>query len=381
MKKIIRISTVASSLGTLLKGQLRFMSDYYEVIGIASDPQELIEVGNKEGIRTIHVEMTRTITPFSDLISLFKLYRIFRDEKPFIVHTHTPKAGTLGMFAAKLAGVTHRLHTVAGLPLLETNGLKRSILNKVEKLTYTCATRVLPNSFALQDIILSERFCSKEKLMVIGNGSSNGIDTEYYDRKNVPLETLNNLNKQFDIEAEDTVFLFVGRIVKDKGINELVEAFDEISKNCSNTRLIIVGPSEKLLDPIDLKTEEIIKNNKYIYETGMVEDIRPYVAVSDIFTLPSYREGFPNAVLQACCMDTPCIVTDINGCNEIISDNFNGLIIPVKNSKALKVAMLELYKNPNKTRKLAKNARPNILKKYKRELVWSELLNLYNNLN
>ena len=381
MKKIIRISTVASSLATLLKGQLRFMNNYYEIVGVAGDSVNLLEVGKKEGIRTIPVEMTRTVTPLKDLISLFKIYMIFRDEKPYIVHTHTPKAGTLGMFAAKLAGVPHRLHTVAGLPLLETKGLKRQMLNKVEKLTYTCATQVLPNSFSLQDIIIQEKFCSKEKLLVIGNGSSNGIDTDHYDRKNVSLESISILKKLFKIGPQDTVFLFVGRIVKDKGINELVIAFDEISKTYSDTRLILVGPRERLLDPIDLKTERIIENNQHIYETGMVEDIRPYVAISHIFTLPSYREGFPNAVIQACCMDTPCIVTDINGCNEIIINNFNGLIIPVKNSAALKNAMLELYKNPDKTRELAKNARPNILKKYKRELIWSELLNLYNNLN
>ena len=381
MKKIIRISTVASSLATLLKGQLRFMNNYYEIVGVAGDSVNLLEVGKKEGIRTIPVEMTRTVTPLKDLISLFKIYMIFRDEKPYIVHTHTPKAGTLGMFAAKLAGVPHRLHTVAGLPLLETKGLKRQMLNKVEKLTYTCATQVLPNSFSLQDIIIHEKFCSKEKLLVIGNGSSNGIDTDHYDRKNVSLESISILKKLFKIGPQDTVFLFVGRIVKDKGINELVIAFDEISKTYSDTRLILVGPRERLLDPIDLKTERIIENNQHIYETGMVEDIRPYVAISHIFTLPSYREGFPNAVIQACCMDTPCIVTDINGCNEIIINNFNGLIIPVKNSAALKNAMLELYKNPDKTRELAKNARPNILKKYKRELIWSELLNLYNNLN
>lgn len=381
MKKIIRISTVASSLATLLKGQLSFMNDHYEIVGIASDADELIDVGENEKIRTIYVEMTRSITPFQDLISLFKLYKIFRNEKPFIVHTHTPKAGTLGMLAGKLAGVPHRLHTIAGLPLLETKGLKRNILNTVEKLTYACATRILPNSFAMQDIILDEKFCSQEKLTVIGNGSSNGIDTEHYDRKNVPQEEINKLKQLFNIEPEDTVFLFIGRIVKDKGINELVEAFNDINKMHTNTKLIIVGPHEKLLDPIDAKTELIIKNNKNIYETGMVEDIRPYVAISHIFTFPSYREGFPNAVLQACCMDTPCIVTDINGCNEIISNNFNGLIIPTKNSTALKEAMLELYKNPDKTKEMAKNARPNIIKKYKREFIWNELLALYNNLN
>lgn len=381
MKKIIRISTVAGSLGTLLKGQLRFMNDYYEVVGIASDGNDLVKVGDYEGIRTIPVEMTRTITPLKDINSLFELYRIFKKEKPFIVHTHTPKAGTLGMLAAKLAGVPHRLHTIAGLPLLEARGQKRKLLNTVEKLTYAFATLVLPNSFALQEIVIEENFCSREKLRVIGNGSSNGIDTEHYDRKKVSAERIDALKQELNITPQDTVFLFIGRIAKDKGIDELVEAFDAINKSHSNTKLIIVGPSEKELDPINDLTESLIKSNISIHETGMVEDIRPYVAISDILTFPSYREGFPNVVLQASCMETPCIVTDINGCNEIISDNFNGLIIPVKDSAALKEAMLQLYNNPNKIKDLAKNARPNIINKYKRELVWQELLYLYNNLD
>ncbi len=380
MKKIIRISTVAGSLSTLLKGQLKFMTDHYEIIGIASESDYLEKVGEDEGIRTIQVEMTRTITPLKDLKAVFELYRIFKKEKPFIVHTHTPKAGTLGMFAAKLAGVPHRLHTIAGLPLLEAKGPKRLLLNAVEKLTYASATRILPNSFVLRDIIIEGKFCSKNKLEVIGNGSSNGIDTEHYDRKKVAPEHIDALKKQLEVTPQDTVFLFIGRIVKDKGINELVEAFDDISKSHSNTKLLIVGPSEKELDPIDDTTEDLIKSNKNIHETGMVEDIRPYVAISDVLTFPSYREGFPNVVLQASCMETPCIVTDINGCNEIISENFNGLIIPVKDSFALKEAMLHLYNNPEKTKELAKNARQNIINKYKRELIWKELLNLYNNL-
>lgn len=381
MKKILRISTVASSLATLLKGQLNFMKDHYEIVGIASDRQELIEVGVNEEIRTIYVDMTRTITPFKDLKSLFQLYTLFKQEKPFIVHTHTPKAGTLGMLAAKMSGVPHRLHTVAGLPLLETKGFKRHLLNTVEKATYACATIVLPNSFVLKDIIIDEKYCSGKKLRVIGNGSSNGIDTEYYDRKNVPSEVVIKLKEKFNIEPEDIVFIFIGRVVKDKGINELVEAFNEISKIHIKTKLLIIGPSEKELDPIDAKTEDLIKRNHNIYETGMVEDIRPYVAISHVLVLPSYREGFPNVILQASCMETPCIVTDINGCNEIITNDFNGLIIPVKDSNALKDAMLALYNDPEKIKDLSKNARPNILNKYKRELIWKELLELYNHLN
>lgn len=381
MKKIIRISTIAGSLSALLKGQLRFMNDHYEVLGIASQSIDLDRVRENEGIRTIPVEMTRSITPFKDLKALYELYRIFKKEKPFIVHTHTPKAGTLGMFAAKLAGVPHRLHTIAGLPLLETTGLKRKLLNRVDKLTYASATLVLPNSFALKKIVIKEKLCSKEKLRVIGNGSSNGIDTDHYDRKKVLSESMDAIRQELNIAPQDTVFLFIGRIVKDKGIHELIEAFDSISKLKLNVRLILVGYKEQQLDPLNSITELLIKNNNKIHEVGNIEDIRPYVAVSHILTLPSYREGFPNVVLQASCMEIPCIVSDINGCNEIISDDFNGLIVPVKNSTALKDAMLQLYNNPDKIKSLAKNARPNIINKYKRDLVWKELLDLYNNLN
>lgn len=381
MKKIIRISTIPGSLWALLKGQLHFMSEYYEVLGISSDSSDFNRISKNEGVRSIKVNMTRTITPLRDLKALYKLFIIFKKEKPFIVHTHTPKAGTLGMLAAKLAGVPHRLHTIAGLPLLETNGFKRKLLNRVEKLTYTSATLILPNSFALKDIIINEKFCKEDKLKVIANGSSNGIDTEHYDLKKVPIESVETIKKQLNINNADTVFLFIGRIVRDKGINELIKAFTEITKSYDNVQLILVGYKEEKLDPLSPETEFLITKNEKIHEVGNIEDIRPYVAVSNILTFPSYREGFPNVVLQASCMEKPCIVTDINGCNEIIKDSFNGLIIPVKNSKALKDAMLKLHNNPHIAEELGKNARPNILKKYKRDMVWKELLNLYNNLN
>ena len=380
MKKIIRISTIPGSLWALLNGQLRFMSDHFEVIGIASKTRDFYRINKNEGVRTIPVEMTRSITPFQDLKGLYQLYRIFKKEKPFIVHTHTPKAGTLGMMAAKLAGVPHRLHTVAGLPLLETTGLKRQLLNRVEQLTYASATLVLPNSFALRDIVIDEKFCSYNKLKVIANGSSNGIDTDHYDLQKVSQVSIDDIRKRLNINIEDTVFIFIGRIVTDKGINELIEAFDDISRSDPKVQLILVGYKEVKLDPLDPKTERLILNNDKIHEVGNIEDIRPYVALSDILTFPSYREGFPNVVLQASCMGKPCIVTDINGCNEIIKDNFNGLIVPIKNSGALKDAMLYLYNNPDKIKELAKNSRPNIIKNYKRDLVWKEMLDLYKTL-
>lgn len=380
MKKIIRITTVPGSLNVLLKGQLKFMSNHYEIIAVSSGGEKLDNVKRSEGTETIAVEMTRQITPFKDIKAVIKLYRILKREKPFVVHTHTPKAGTLGMLAAKLAGVPNRLHTIAGLPLLEATGNKRRLLNFVEKITYNCATLILPNSFAMKDIVLNEKFCKEEKLQVIGNGSSNGIDTEHYSSKHVSDQEAKDLKTKLQIEDDDTVFIFIGRVVKDKGINELVSAFDAISKTNKKAKLIIVGPHENDLDPIDPNTEKVIAENKNIHAVGLIYDIRPYVVISDILTFPSYREGFPNVVLQASCMEKPCIVSDINGSNEIIKHNYNGIIIPPKNVDALKNAMIDLLNDPEKTLNLAKNSRQNIIDKYQREYIWNELLKLYKSL-
>lgn len=380
MKKLMRIATVPGSLKVLLAGQLRYMSEHFDVIAVSSGGKILDELKFSEGVETFEVNMTRQITPIKDFIATIKLYRLMKKEKPYIVHTHTPKAGTLGMLAAKFAGVPHRLHTIAGMPLLEATGSKRKVLNLVEKITYSCSTLILPNSEALKNIIIEEKFCNPEKLVVIGNGSSNGIDVVHFDANKVSAQDKDALRRELDLMTEDTVFIFIGRIVKDKGINELVNAFNDLCKTKSNIKLLILGSYERELDPIDLNSEQIIKQNKNIIETGHIKDIRPYLAISDILTFPSYREGFPNVVLQASCMGKPCIVTDINGCNEIITNNFNGIIIPPKNIRALKDAMILALENPEHLKTMAHNSRQNIINKYRREYVWEEMLKLYTNL-
>ena len=175
LKKLVRITTVPLSMNVLLKNQLRYMSEYYEVKAVSSPGKLLDEVSKREGVETVPVLMTRAITPIGDLKALWKLYRFMKKEQPLIVHTHTPKAGLLGMLAAKLARVPIRLHTVAGMPLMESTGTKRKILELTEKLTYNCATRVYPNSKNLSEFIIKEKFCKTSKLKVLGNGSSNGI--------------------------------------------------------------------------------------------------------------------------------------------------------------------------------------------------------------
>src|SRR5690606_2408976 len=198
--KLIRITTVPISLKILLKGQLAYMRENgFEVIAVSSPGEDLEEVEKNEGVRTVAVEMTRTISPFKDLKALFELVKLFRKEKPQIVHTHTPKAGVLGMMAAKITGVPHRLHTAAGRPLTVATGAKRQLLNQVEKLSYACATRVYPNSFGLEKFILEEKFTSPQKLKVIGKGSSNGIDTNYFDPQLVSDDTQSTLRKELGL--------------------------------------------------------------------------------------------------------------------------------------------------------------------------------------
>lgn len=377
MFKLIRITTIPLSLEKLLEGQLTFMNQYFKVTAVSAEKERLEKYGRDNRIKTFWVEMTRAITPVTDLKAVYKLYTFFKSENPLIVHTHTPKAGIVGMLAAKLAGVPIRLHTVAGLPLMETTGSKRKVLNFVEKLTYALATKVYPNSKGLYDIILKEKFASPSKLKVLGKGSSNGIDTSYFDPAKYSEEFKMKLKQELNIPEANLVFIFIGRLVSEKGINELIQAFRKLHQSNPDCNLLLVGPFEKELDPLSPETLDIIQTHPGIIEVGYQQDVRPYLAISDVLTFPSYREGFPNVVMQAGAMNISAIVTNINGCNEIISEGKNGLIIPPKNEEALYKAMLRLLENVKFRRSMALKAREEITANYEREAFWKVLLNEY----
>lgn len=381
--KLIRITTVPISLEKLLDNQLLFMKQHYEVNAISSDKPNLERVGQLQEVPVFHVEMTRKITPWQDLKAVWQLYNYFKKVKPFIVHSHTPKAGTVGMMAAKLAGVPHRLHTIAGLPLLEATGGKRKLLNAVEKATYACATLIYPNSFGLREIIIEEQFCKPNKLKVLGNGSSNGIDTTYFNSDIFSAQQNKDLKNSLEIQPNDFIFIFVGRLVGDKGINELITAFElfkTYTRQPITPKLLLVGPFESSLDPLQQETLRIMNTNRNIISVGFQKDVRPYLAISDCLVFPSYREGFPNVVMQAGAMGLPSIVTNINGCNEIIREGENGIIIPVKNVGALSEAMRKMMEDNNYRTQLQQNARPMIVSRYEQQVVWEAILAEYKRL-
>lgn len=354
----------------------------FDVYTLSAAGKEAAEVV-KEGVPHLEISLTRKITPLADLVSLYKLVRVMRRLRPSIVHTHTPKAGLLGMLAAWICRVPVRMHTVAGLPLMETHGLKRRILVFTEKVTYACAHRVYPNSEGLKTFMLNDLKTSPQKLSIIGQGSSNGIDSRFFERSGTLEAEARKIREAHHIGKDDVVFSFVGRIVKDKGIGELVRAFRAVAGQMSakgKVYLLLIGPFEPDLDPLDPADDAFLRDNPQVILAGFQRDVRPWIMASDIFVFPSYREGFPNVVMQAGCLEVPCIVSDINGCNEIIRHEMTGLIVPVKDAGALQDAMIKLVEDRGGRHAFAAAARRHVVANYDQQHVWNELRQEYNRL-
>jgi len=380
MPKLVRITTVPVSMMVLLKGQLKFMKQNgFDVTMISNEGPEVEQLTAQENCPHIAITLTRKITPFTDLISLIKLTLLLRKIKPDIVHTHTPKAGLIGMWAAKLAGVSIRLHTIAGLPWVESKGMIRRLLIAVEKLTAFAATNVFPNSFVQRDFLLQNEI-AKNKMKVIGNGSSNGIDTDYFST-NLDIENqAKAIRIRERIHEEACVWIFVGRIVRDKGITELIDAFLEIQIQFPEDRLLLLGDQEPHLDPLDEKYVQLLKSHHAIISCGFQKDIRPYLAASQVLVFPSYREGFPNVPMQAGAMGSALILSDINGCNEIVNHGKDGWLVSVKNVSALTAAMMEARNNPIKTRLFAETIKEKIVTGYAQSYLWNCMLKEYQQL-
>ena len=384
-KKIIRMTTISGSMRKLLEGQLKFMSDNgYDMVALSSDDECFDDMLHEQGdIRGIRINMERHTSPWKDLKALIKIFKVFRKERPFIVHTHTPKAGLLGMVAAKLARVPHRLHTTAGLPLLVYSGLYRKVLNSMEWLTNACATQVFPNSFNMMRIMTELKLCNPKKMRVLGHGSSNGIDTKHFSLDQTIVDTgktREDIRKELGLDEKDFAFIFVGRVVKDKGVNELIESLRQLIPHHLNSKLIIVGSYESQLDPIAPENVDFIKNDRSVFFMGWQDDVRPFMMAADALVFPSYREGFPNVVMQAGAMGLPSIVTDINGCNEIVEDGKNGCIIPPQKSKELYEMMSWFIEHPKEVSSMASQARIAITSRYERNIIWEDILSLYNSL-
>lgn len=372
--KIIRATTVPVSLNAFCSGILHELSKKYEVVALSSPGDDLDLFGKREGVRTIAVPMERHISLIKDLKSLLALLRVLHLEKPKMVHSMTPKAGLLCMFAGWLTRVPVRVHTFTGLVWPTERGLKRRILMLTDWLTCACATHIIPEGEGVRSDLISGKI-TKKSMKVLGFGNVKGVDMNYYSRRK---EVLDIMTQKALKHQESFTFLYVGRIVRSKGINELCHAFDKLSKTAS-VRLILVGPYEDELDPISDESKNIISENDAIEAVGPKhgDELLAYYAAADCFVMPSYREGFPNTVLEAGSMGLPCIVTDINGSREIIKEGINGIIVPAKDEELLHRAMNLILSSSVDRCKMAGNARKMVAARFEQSYVRKCLYDFY----
>lgn len=380
-KKLIRITTIPMYLAYNLRGQPSFMQQNgMDVIMISADGKDLPTLLANEICPHIIVPMTRSITPWQDIKCLFKLIKIFKKEKPDIVHTETPKAGLLGMLASRFCNVKIRINTVAGLPLMVEKGLKLWVLQWIEKITYAAATNVWPNSHSILNYIIQHKFTYADKLRVVGRGSSNGTNTHRFNRNNLDPEILKEIKSSFNYNPRDIYFLFIGRIVFDKGIVELVNVFSALQKNYTGLKLILKGEYEASLDPLPETTISKINNNSSITHVGWSDKVEYYMSLADYFVFPSHREGFPTVLLEAGAIQLSIICSGIAGNIDIVTHHETGLIFENMNEQDLYEKLEYALSNRQQMQSMASALQEIIKTGYEQEMYWEELLSEYRKL-
>lgn len=379
--KIIRVCTHDISLGGLMQGQLKFLNQYFEVVGLAADTGQLQQVAEREGIRVIDVPMHREIALGADWKCLWQLRRIFRNERPDVVHANTPKGSLLSMIAAKMAGVKTRIYLVTGLRYKGATGKKRWLLKNMERLTCRFATKVIPEGEGVKRI-LQEEHITQKPLQVVHYGNINGIDTQYFSRETTEAEhgSRDKIRERIGLKPDDFAFVFIGRMAHDKGMHELAEATRSLKDRYPQLKVILVGRFEQELDPIPEEDKDFLEHDEAVKFVGYQSNVRPFLLAADALAFPSYREGFPNVVMQAGALSLPLLVTDISGCTDIVTDGENGIVIPPRDAKALTDKMEYLMTHPEVCSQLADAARPSITSRYEQKDLWQALLKMYNSL-
>lgn len=365
MPKLIRITTAPLSLKYLLSGQMKYMNENgFDVLMVSSDGKEWPDLLANEKCRNKIVPMTRQITPFKDIASLWRLYRLFKKEKPEIVHSHTPKAGLLAMLAAKFAGVKIRIHTIAGLRFMTASGMKRRILVFMEKLTAKAAHHVWPNSYSLLAYIKKNKLVRESKLEVMGHGSSNGVNLNRYSPAALNPGKLEEIKKQVSFDPQYKYLLNMGRIVKDKGIDEVLKVFSKVQQNDPQLKLIVLGAFEDDLDPISEEARNILQTHPAVIHIDWSDHVEYFMHIAHLLVHASYREGFPNTLLQAGAMNCPIVCTEIEGSVDIVTHKETGLIFKPGNAEDLHEKLMYALEHPEEMKQLAINLRKKVEDKF-----------------
>jgi glycosyltransferase involved in cell wall biosynthesis len=377
MVTLVHITTVPDSLA-FLYGQVGYLkAKGLDVQAISSPGELLTRFAAHEEIAVHAVEMPRRITPLRDLVAVTRLWRRLRRIRPQIVHAHTPKGGLLGMIAAWLARVPVRIYHLHGLPLTTATGVKRHLLRWSDKVSCRLAHQVLCVSHSLQEEAMAARLCPPHKIKVLLAGSINGVDAaRAFNRKRMRPDERDAVRTRYGIPRDALVAGFVGRVVRDKGLAELVEAWKSLRDKFPALHLLIVGPFEPQ-DPIPEDAEKVLRCDPCVHLAGYVSDTPPLYAAMDLVVLPTYREGFGLVAIEAAAMELPVVATRIPGCTDAVQDGVTGTLVPVRDGPALAEACRRYLRDPELRRQHGVAGRRRVLRDFRPEALWKATFQEY----
>ena len=377
-QRISVLHAVTDSMSTvLMRGQLAYLKTAgFDPALLSSPGKELEEIGRREGYPVFGVAMRRDISPLSDLRSLFEILRLLRRIKPVICNSGTPKAGLLVGLAAWLTRVPCRVYTLRGLRLETAKGVKRMILTITERVACFSANRVVCVSASLRERAIALGLVARSKTVLFGAGSSNGVDPSRFEPTPEKNALAAALRQESEIRPDQPVIGFAGRFTRDKGLPELVEAFQLIRKQFPKTALLLVGDYEAG-DPVPENTRNVIESDPGIRCLRFTSQLELYYLAMNVFVLPTHREGFPVTVLEAQAAEVPVVTTFATGAVDAIDDGITGLLVPVGDAGKLAEGVLSLLSDPIKMHSMGRLGRERILRDFRNETVWEGLVSLY----
>lgn len=378
---LVHIVTVPQTLNFFI-GQIGYMQEQGLTVEVIASPEEgLEEFGIQQQITVHAIEMPRRITLLKDLQSVWRLWLLLRNRQPAIVHAHTPKGGLLGMIAAWLASVPVRIYHVHGLALMTATGYRRLLLTLTERVSCHLAHQVLCVSNSIQSEVIEKGICPRSKIKVLHHGSINGIDTQNRFDPRDHIETRTKIRKQFGIPSNAPVIGFAGRLVRDKGLQELVRAWEELRDEYLNLHLLIVGRFEER-DALPFEITRTLKQEQRIHLTDyiQVENIPGYISAMDLLVLPTYREGFPVTALESAAMAVPIVATRIPGCIDAVVDGVTGTLVPPRDANALAYAIRQYLNDSELRRQHGLAGRERVMRDFRPEDMWEAVYSEYKRL-